>query len=94
MLPPEVDVLYPLMPKKQTLHQVNYIVAPMPGLLVSLSARPGQKVRSGDQLAVIEAMKMENSVRAEHDAVITEILAAEGQALEKGQAIIRFKEDG
>ena len=37
---------------------------------------------------------MENSLRAEHDSVITEILVAEGQALEKGQAIIRFKEDG
>ena len=83
VLSPEVDVLHQFMPSKQVAVKSNYVLAPMPGLLVSLLVKPDQIVRGGDQLAVIEAMKMENSLNVERDAIISEILASEGQVLEK-----------
>jgi propionyl-CoA carboxylase alpha chain len=92
VLPPEVDVLHQFMPTKQVAAKSNYVLAPMPGLLVSLLVKPDQIVRSGDQLAVIEAMKMENSLKVERDAIISEILVTEGQVLEKDQAIIKLGE--
>ena len=64
----------------------------MPGLLVSLSAMPGQKVRAGDELAVVEAMKMENSLKAERDAIISKVHAIEGQVLEQDDPIIEFEQ--
>jgi propionyl-CoA carboxylase alpha chain len=88
----EVDVLYQLMPAKELPDRSHYLFAPMPGLLVSLSAKPGQKVRAGDELAVVEAMKMENSLKAERDAIISKVHVAEGQVLEQDDPIIEFEQ--
>ena len=54
----------------------DHIGAPMPGNVVTVSVKPGQKVRRGDPLVSIEAMKMETVVRAERDATVAEVLAA------------------
>ena len=81
----EVDALYQLMLTKELPDRSQYLFAPMPGLLVSLSAKPGQKVRVGDELAVVEAMKMENSIKAQRDAIISNVHVMEGQALEQDQ---------
>ena len=88
----EVDALYQLMPAKELPDHSHYLLAPMPGLLVSLSAKPGQKVRAGDELAVVEAMKMENSLKAERDAIISKVHAMEGQVLEQDEPIIEFEQ--
>jgi propionyl-CoA carboxylase alpha chain len=88
----EVDALYQFMPVKELPNESYYLFAPMPGLLVSLLVKPGQKVRAGDELAVVEAMKMENSLKAEGDAIISKVHAIEGQALEQGDLIIEFEQ--
>ena len=66
--------------------------SPMPGALVSVEVEEGQRVGAGDALAVVEAMKMRNVLRAEHDATVAKVLAAPGDVLDVDQAIIEFGE--
>ncbi len=66
--------------------------APMPGLVVRVLAQPGHRVVQGQPLVVLEAMKMENELRAGSAAVVGEVLVSPGQAVEKGQLLIRFSE--
>jgi propionyl-CoA carboxylase alpha chain len=87
----DVDALYQRMPVKKLPDFSRFLLTPMPGLLVSLTVKPGQKVRAGDQLAVVEAMKMENSLKAERDAIISKVHAVEGQVLEQDDPIIEFE---
>jgi propionyl-CoA carboxylase alpha chain len=63
----------------------------MPGLLVSVAVAVGQEVKAGEELAVVEAMKMENVLRAERDGVIKELHAAAGDSLAVDQAILEFE---
>ncbi len=79
------------MPVKQAADQSRYLLSPMPGLLVSLSVEVGQAVKAEQELAVIEAMKMENSLRAERDCVIREILVEAGSILEVDQPVMEFE---
>jgi biotin carboxyl carrier protein len=65
--------------------------APMPGLVLKTLVEPGIEVAKGDPLIVLEAMKMENMIRAQSDAVINEILVENGKTVEKGQLLITFK---
>ncbi|WP_026756132.1 acetyl-CoA carboxylase biotin carboxylase subunit [Sediminimonas qiaohouensis] len=68
----------------------NVIEAPMPGMVRSVSAVAGQKVVTGDRLAVLEAMKMEHALVAARDGVIEEVLVSEGTQVEAGAALIRL----
>ena len=63
----------------------------MPGLLVKLSANEGDEIKAGEELAVVEAMKMENSLRAENDVVIKKVMAGEGDSLVVDQPILEFE---
>lgn len=56
-----------------------HIGAPMPETIVTVSVKPGQKIKRGDPLVSIEAMKMESVVRAERDMTIAEVFAKKGQ---------------
>ena len=58
------------------------IVAPMPGRVVVLKARPGQAVAAGQELLVIEAMKMELAIKSPRDGVVAELRAAAGDFVE------------
>ncbi|MCZ7596651.1 MAG: biotin/lipoyl-binding protein [Gammaproteobacteria bacterium] len=82
--------LHRLMPDKPPIDMSRYLLAPMPGLLVSLMVAEGQEVKAGEQLAVIEAMKMENTLRAERDTVVGKIHVQPGTTVERDQAIIEF----
>ena len=62
----------------------------MPGLLVSLAVTEGQEVKAGEEMAVIEAMKMENVLRAERDGKIAKIHAKPGDSLAVDQIILEF----
>ena len=62
-----------------------------PGLLVSISVAPGDPVKAGQELAVVEAMKMENSLRAEQDGIVREIFCEAGATLEVDQPILQFQ---
>ena len=69
----------------------KFLLSPMPGLLVNLSVNEGQEVKEGEELAVIEAMKMENSLRATKDGVVGNIEAEQGDSLAVDQIILEFK---
>ena len=62
----------------------------MPGLVVSLSVQPGQKVKAGEALCVVDAMKMENVLHAERDAMVDEIKVAPGDSVQVEQVIMTF----
>jgi biotin carboxyl carrier protein len=64
------------------------LVAPMPGLVVRIAVAVGDTVAAGQGLAVIEAMKMENELRASAAGVVTAIRVSAGQAVEKGAVLI------
>ena len=66
-------------------------MAPMPGMVLNVLAEAGQTVEKGDALLVLEAMKMENLIKATAGATVGSIEIAEGQAVEKGQLLIKFK---
>ena len=71
------------------MHGIELVLG-MPGLVVSISAAQGQQAKAGDQLAVIEAMKMENVLRAERDVTVKTIHAKSGDSLAAGAVIMEF----
>jgi 3-methylcrotonyl-CoA carboxylase alpha subunit len=72
----------------------NLVEAPMPGLVKSVFAHPGDVVAAGDRLAVLEAMKMEHTLNAPRDGVVAEVLVAPGSQVEAGAALIRLEDEG
>jgi propionyl-CoA carboxylase alpha chain len=80
-----------LMPVKVPPDMSKYLLSPMPGLLVSVAVKEGQTVKSGEELAVVEAMKMENVLRAERDGTVSKIAAEPGQSLSVDQVILEFE---
>ena len=91
VLRPEAARLFALMPVKQAPDLSRFLLSPMPGLLVRLAVAEGQEVKAGEELAVIEAMKMENVLRAERDATVGAIKAAAGDSLAVDQVILEFR---
>jgi propionyl-CoA carboxylase alpha chain len=89
MLPRAAELLK-LMPHKAPPDLSKFVLSPMPGLLVDVAVRPGQKVVAGEKLAVIEAMKMENILIATQDGEIKDVLAKRGESLTVDQPIIAF----
>ncbi len=79
-----------LMPHKPPPDLSKYLLSPMPGLLVSLAVKEGQDVKAGETLAVVEAMKMENVLKAERDGVVKKIHEAAGGSLAVDQMILEF----
>ncbi len=82
------------MPVKSSPDLSGFLLSPMPGLLLSVAVSPGQSVKAGEVLAVIEAMKMENALRSERDAVVEKVLVEPGNTLEVDQPIIAFEAQG
>ena len=66
------------------------IVAPMPGKVVSFAVKVGDKVKAGQSLAVMEAMKMENILKSPGEGVIKNLKVKKGDNVEKGQVLIEF----
>jgi pyruvate carboxylase subunit B len=64
--------------------------APMPALVVAVEVEVGQEVAVGQGLMILEAMKMENEIKSHHKGVVNEILVQKGDAVEKGELLIRF----
>jgi biotin carboxyl carrier protein len=65
--------------------------APMPGLVVRVQAAPGDRVAAGSGVVVLEAMKMENELKAQFAAVVKAVRVAPGEAVEKGQVLVEFE---
>ena len=94
VLPRRATAAQALMPKEAAGASAAAVLAPMPGLLSKLLVAVGDRVEPGDDIAVIEAMKMENLLKAESGGTVAEVLAAEGDSLAVDQPIIRFGERG
>ena len=88
---PRVANLGAYMPAKASVSTSKFLLSPMPGLLVSVAVAVGQEVKAGEELAVVEAMKMENVLRAERDGVIAAVHAEAGDSLAVDQAILEFE---
>ena len=82
--------LHRLMPYKAPPDLSRFLMSPMPGLLVEVAVQPGQQVRAGEKLAVIEAMKMENVLFATRDGVVGSVSATQGESLAVDQVILEF----
>ncbi len=91
VLTPRQAELWALMPEPVAPDLSRFLLSPMPGLLVSLAARRGDRVKAGQDLAVIEAMKMENVLRAENDATVKAVHVAPGDSLAVDQPILEFE---
>jgi propionyl-CoA carboxylase alpha chain len=79
-----------LMPAKKEADSGKAVRCPMPGLVVSIAVLEGQEVKAGETLAVVEAMKMENVLRAERDGVVKAIKAKPGDSLAVDAVIMEF----
>jgi len=79
------------MPEKVEADTSQFLLCPMPGLVVSINVEVGDEVKVGQTLAVVEAMKMENILRAERDGVIANVEAAAGDSLQVDAVIIEFE---
>jgi propionyl-CoA carboxylase alpha chain len=91
VLTPRTAELAALMPDKAPPDMSRFLLSPMPGLLVSVAVKPGQDVKAGDELAVVEAMKMENVLRAERDGKVAKLHAQPGASLAVDEAILEFE---
>ncbi|MBO6949604.1 MAG: acetyl/propionyl/methylcrotonyl-CoA carboxylase subunit alpha [Rhodospirillales bacterium] len=91
VLSPHVAELNALMPVKEPPDTSKLLLSPMPGLLVSVAVEEGQEVKAGEELCVVEAMKMENVLRAERDCVVAAVKAEAGANLAVDQVILEFE---
>ena len=82
--------LMALMPQKTRADTGKQLLCPMPGVVNKILVEQGQKIRAGESLAVVEAMKMENVLRAERDGVISVLLVKEGDSLAVDAVIMEF----
>ncbi|MCX8479740.1 MAG: biotin/lipoyl-binding protein [Chitinophagales bacterium] len=71
-------------------NKANDLKAPMPGLILRMMVEEGQEVKKGDSLCVLEAMKMENVLKAAGDGVVKKIVVKEKTTVEKGQLMIQM----
>ncbi|HEY4068510.1 MAG TPA: acetyl/propionyl/methylcrotonyl-CoA carboxylase subunit alpha [Burkholderiaceae bacterium] len=91
VLSPRAAELNALMPFKAPPDLSKFLLSPMPGLLVDVAVKPGQTIRAGERLAVIEAMKMENILVAVRDGVVAKVMASKGESLAVDQVIMEFE---
>ncbi len=91
VLTPRTAELYRLTPHKPPSGLSPFLLSPMPGLLLKVSVKQGDEVRAGEELAVIEAMKMENVLRAARDGKVKCVLAEPAASLAADQPILEFE---
>jgi propionyl-CoA carboxylase alpha chain len=88
---PELAKLARHMPARAAADLSKFLLSPMPGLIVSVNVAAGEPVKAGQTLAVVEAMKMENVLKAEQDGVISRISAKAGDSVAVDQVILEFE---
>jgi propionyl-CoA carboxylase alpha chain len=90
---PRVAEFLKYMPEKPEPDLSNFLLSPMPGLLVSLAVKEGDVINAGQELAVLEAMKMENTLLAERDGVVARIHYEPGANLAVDEIIMEFEQE-
>jgi propionyl-CoA carboxylase alpha chain len=91
VLPPRAAELLTMMPEKAPADTSRLVLSPMPGLLTAVVVDEGQDVKAGEPLVVVEAMKMENVLRAERDGKVAKLRAKPGDSLAVDQVILEFE---
>jgi propionyl-CoA carboxylase alpha chain len=90
VLTPRSAELHEKLPPKKAADTSKMILSPMPGLVVTLDVTEGQSVRTGEQVAIIEAMKMQNIIRAERDGVVKTVSAKAGDSVAADEVLVEF----
>jgi propionyl-CoA carboxylase alpha chain len=90
VLTPRSAELHDKLPPRKAADTSKMVLSPMPGLLVSLDVAVGQEVRAGQAVAVIEAMKMQNIIRAERDGLVKAVNAAAGDSVAADEVLVEF----
>jgi propionyl-CoA carboxylase alpha chain len=78
------------LPEKKKADTSKAVISPMPGLVVAIDVAEGQAVREGEVICVIEAMKMQNILRAEHDGVVKAVSAKAGDSVAADEVLVEF----
>jgi glutaconyl-CoA/methylmalonyl-CoA decarboxylase subunit gamma len=78
----------PSSPAAEGVGAVDSIKAPLPGMIKSIAVRPGQQVAAGDELLIIEAMKMDNIIRAMHEGTVGALYVVEGRQVAHGEPLL------
>jgi acetyl/propionyl-CoA carboxylase alpha subunit len=74
-----------------TTRKVNDLKSPMPGLVIDIPVHEGQTIAAGEPLIILEAMKMENILKAPADVTVKKVLVQKGKAVEKNEVLIQFR---
>lgn len=87
-----VDHLQTNVSANSTVAASNELRAPIPGVIIDILAKKGESVETGQELCILEAMKMKNSIRANHACIIDEIHIRVGDQVQHGQILFSFKD--
>ncbi len=90
VLSPRSAELHAKLPPKKPADTSKMVLSPMPGLVVALDVVVGQQVRTGEVVAVLEAMKMQNILRAERDGIVKVVNAAAGDSVAADEVLLEF----
>ena len=90
VLTPRSAELHEKLPERKPADTSRLILSPMPGLVVSISVEPGQSIKAGQTVAVVEAMKMQNIIRAERDGVIKTVGPKPGDSVAADEILVEF----
>ena len=87
----QIEKLFAYMPAIKVEDLSKKLISPMPGLVKSISIKKGQPIKQGQELIVIEAMKMENILKSEKDCIVDDVLIKEGSSVSTDEVLITFK---
>jgi propionyl-CoA carboxylase alpha chain len=90
VLTPVSSAMHERLPEKVKADTSKLVVSPMPGLVVTMEATAGQTVREGEVVCIIEAMKMQNIIRAEREGVVKAVNAAAGDSVAADDVLVEF----
>lgn len=91
VLTPRLAELFARLPEKVAADTSKLVLSPMPGLVVAIAVSPGQEVKTGETVAIIEAMKMQNILKAERDGVVKAVSAAAGDPVAADDVLVEFE---
>ncbi|MDK2885588.1 MAG: glutaconyl-CoA/methylmalonyl-CoA decarboxylase subunit gamma [Thermosipho sp. (in: thermotogales)] len=77
--------------KEESVSTGKVITTPMSGIILKIFVSPGQKINAGDNILILEAMKMENEIKADTSGIVKSVLVKEGDAVETGQVLVELE---
>ena len=89
--PNKNKALFNYMPEIKLEDLSKKLISPMPGLIKSINIKKGQLIKQGEELVIIEAMKMENILKSEKDCLVEDVLIKEGSSVSTDEVLITFK---